>query len=99
MRALLSRPIFLCSQTNSNKNNNSNNSKKFITKQKLINLKKDLELKIKDKESVASECCNDVIFLEYNYYCFTLLNQIKTLKQKKLHVDFYLRYFENEKEE
>lgn len=90
MRAFRIRPVFLCSQSN------PNNSKKFITKQKLINLKKDLELKIKDKESIASECCEDVIYLEYNYYCFTLLNQIKTLKQKKLHVDFYLHHFNEE---
>lgn len=90
MRALHIRPVFLCSQSN------PNNSKKFITKQKLINLKKDLELKIKEKESIASEYCEDVIYTDYNYYCFTLFNHIKTLKQKKLHVDCYLRHFNEE---
>ena len=90
MRALLSRPVYFCSR------NNSNSSKKLITKQKLLSLKKDLELKIKDKEQVAAECCNAVMYSDYDYYCFTLLNQLKTLKQKKTHVSFYLQHFENE---
>lgn len=83
--------IFLC------KNNyeQSNKSNTLVHKRRLLKLRTDIKLKLKDKRQQAVEYCEDCYYNDYDNYCITLLDNIEFLEQKQLQIDLLLRHLKN----
>ena len=75
----------------------SNNKTKstFFKKEKLIKLKHDINLKLKEKKETASIYCDEIFYNESDYYCSSLLNSIDALEQKERQINLLLTQFKD----
>lgn len=87
------RPLVLCSTDK--KYHHYRASSKLVTRDKLLNLKKDIQLKLKDKQEQAFQYCNAVKYNERDYYCMKLMHEIKLLNQRNVQIDLFLSVLDN----
>lgn len=82
------RPFVISCQSNNNKSN-------LHQQKKLIKLKRDIKLKLRDKKLQVSEYCDEVFYNDCDYYCLNLLHSINALEQKEQQIDLLLKQLEN----
>ena len=64
-------------------------------KTKLIKMKQDIKLILKDKKLLASTYCEEICYNDCENFCSTLLNDIDVLEKKDKRIDLLLKQFED----
>lgn len=93
-RVFLKHNIIMCNMSD-RQSGKSDKSFKLVHKRRLMKLKTDINLKLKDKKLQASEYCDELFYNDYDYYCINLLDTIEALEQKQLQIDLILKHLKD----
>ena len=84
MNKVFFKPLVIFCKSNDNTKSN------FIKKEKLIKLKHDINLNLKEKKHEASKYWDEIFYNDSDYFCSSLLSSIDALEQKERQINLLL---------